>query len=225
MKPQFAPAYGEGTPARPPSTPNPFAERLAIAFSARCWRLGFSWLRLYRMPASAAQAAEEPGLAVRLASEAELAEASRDPRYNLPREWMLEVLARGDRCLAAWCEGRMAGFAWLSRSLAPHDDGVFVKVPEGAEYRYKVLVLPEFRGRGIARALYRHANAALAAAGGSQAYLFIAPHNVASRRAAHAAGAVPVGSMWLPAAAWLPPLHSKAVRGTGFAFVRMRAPR
>ena len=186
--------------------------------SARAWRAGFEWMHAYRMAPQPAPTLAGP-LRIRAVDLGEALEMARDVRLEMREVHVREAYATGSVCLAAWDEQGCAGYAWLARRIAAHSPGRVVRVRPGVEYRYKVMVLPEARGRGVATTLYRHANAALREAGCVSAVLFVAPHNGPSVGAAFAAGGVRIGTVWVPGAAAIPALHSPAVREAGVTFV------
>lgn len=189
-------------------------------------RLGVTHRHVYRVPAASSESSLPPDPRIRAVAQAELLALTADERLDLTQRWVGEARARGDRCLGAFLDGRFAGFVWLARRRAPHVDGIEVLVPENAQYRYKTFVLPEFRGRGIATALYLAADRLMAAEGACQAVLCIAPANEPSVRSAVASGAVRVGTILF----WHTPrrfvsFHSPGARRAGVRFARLTPPR
>jgi GNAT superfamily N-acetyltransferase len=184
---------------------------------------GFSRLHVFRATPAPVPAPIPAGVRIAWVEPGELLPRCEDSALDLPADWAREALARGDRCLAAFLQGELAGYSWVARGRAPHVDGIEVEVPASAEYRYKTFVRAEHRGRGIATALYRAADAGLAKRGGGEAFLCIAPRNHASQRSAVAAGARRVGTVayWV-AGPIFAAVRSPGARRSGLTLTRPR---
>ncbi len=83
----------------------------------------------------------------------------RDPQFDLSEDKVSAAYARGDLCVAAFDAGSPVGYCWFAFAPVPHLDGVWVEFHADAVWTHKSLVLPSHRGRGVAPALYRFADA------------------------------------------------------------------
>lgn len=66
-------------------------------------------------------------------------------------------LARGCRCFAAWRDGSLAGYGWLS--AGPEwigEVGLEITPPAGDAYIWNCVTIPEHRRRGVFRGLLAH---------------------------------------------------------------------
>ena len=95
---------------------------------------------------------------------------------------------RGDLCAGIFEGGELAGYCWFALSPAPHMDGAWLEFREDVVYTYKSYVRPAFRGRGIAAALYRFADAHFLQRGRTHAVLCVESHNLPSSAAALRSG-------------------------------------
>jgi GNAT superfamily N-acetyltransferase len=87
-------------------------------------------------------------------------------RQELGRETFAERLTRGERCFAAWFEGRIVSTLWLHTFDVPLSEiGFVLKVPHSAIYVGDGFTAPELRGLGIAAATNRAAKSVLAEEG------------------------------------------------------------
>ena len=182
-------------------------------------RAGLVRLHWYRARPAALPPELAAQLHVRELDPAEAVEHCGNARADSSPEWVREAIARGDRCLGAFWDGSFAASMWIAARAAPLVDGVDVEVAPGVEYRYKMFVLPEFRRRGIASALYRTADWRMGSGPSTHALLCIAPGNRASATTALAAGAEWGGQLILwRAGRWLVPLHARGVHEAGLGF-------
>ena len=159
-------------------------------------RAGLHLYRVFRRPLGAAKrihAADE--LRCRALTLRELLPLCGDDELDLREAMVRDAAVRGDLCVGAWRGRELAGYAWFSYAEAPHLDGVWVRVPAEAVYRYKVLVRPAWRNRGVARFLYAAADPLTALPGRRFVLTCIAPHNAASIAASLKSGDAPLG--WL----------------------------
>lgn len=83
------------------------------------------------------------------ATPAELETATAYMGENLTNAFVEKALARGDKCLAAFMDGKMVSFVWRAYGSAPHTNGIWVRFGSAYRYGYKAYTLPEFRGRHI----------------------------------------------------------------------------
>jgi GNAT superfamily N-acetyltransferase len=130
-----------------------------------------------------------------------------------------EAAQRGDLCVGALAAGTLAGYVWFAREQAPHVQGVWVRVPERAIYRYKAFVRPQYRGRRIAPALDTFAERLLGGSGRDCWVTCIATHNFSALRASKVSGARMLGYLgyWQAGNRFLA-FHSAAVRRLGLSF-------
>lgn len=138
-------------------------------------------------------------------------ELAAHPGLDLSRDWAERAIARGDHCLASRDGDRVVGYLWVSRERLLRDEGVVVRLPPDSEYRYKVFVRPECRGRGIAPRMYRSADRLAASEGVAQAFLCIGPDNTASIASAVKSGARRIGFVLV----WSRTVGAKAWPTTG----------
>lgn len=160
---------------------------------------GFRGYRVLAIAPGGDPFAPPSGFEVRHAGGAELCGHARDPALGLDPAWITAAEARGDRCVVALAAGRIAGYAWLAPLHAPYEDRHGLRVPEGMLYAYKAYVRPEYRGRGLGRALYRFGAVAAAQCGRGQLLLLVSPRNGAGIASARGAGAEDLGALvlWL----------------------------
>jgi len=145
----------------------------------------------YRRLGAAAAAAFSGDLRARPLGDTELLAYCADPELEL-RESMVRS---GNTCIGAFSGGELAGYAWFAYDDAPHVDGVRVRVPGEAIYRFKTFVRPAWRGRGIAPFLYRAADELVARRGRGYVVNCIALQNTASIAASLRSGDAPLGHL------------------------------
>lgn len=187
-------------------------------------RAGLHLYRVFRRPLGAAKrihAADE--LRCRALTLRELLPLCGDAELDLREAMVREAAVRGDLCVGAWRGRELAGYAWFSYAEAPHLDGVWVRVPAEAVYRYKVLVRAAWRNRGVARVLYAAADPLAALPGRRFVLTCIAPHNAASIAASLKGGDAPLGWLgyWRFSGAFLS-YHDRKVRKHGPRFYLRR---
>lgn len=159
-----------------------------------------------------------------------------DTALDLERIKVRAALLRGERCVGAFDGNTLAGYCWFAFSATPHLDGAWLDFPAGLAYTYKSYVLPAYRGRGIAGAMYRFGDAAALERGRRTALICVESHNRASVAAALRSGFSPAGyAAYLDGArrfAWLSPaaarlglrFHpSRPVKSRGFELKTGRA--
>lgn len=180
-------------------------------------RAGLHLYRVFRRPLGSAKRLQPADvLRCRALTLAELLPLCADPELDLREAMVREAAARGELCVGAWRGSELAGYAWYSYAEAPHLQGVWVRVPAEAVYRYKVLVRPAWRGRGVARFLYAAADPLVALPGRRFLVTCIAPHNAASIAASLKSGDAPLGwiAYWQSSDFFFP-FHSRPVREGG----------
>jgi ribosomal protein S18 acetylase RimI-like enzyme len=152
-------------------------------------------------------------------SEAETLRECRNPELELSEASVRDAYGRGGVCIGARVAGELVGYVWFAFDTAPHLQGVWVKVPPQAIYRYKAYVHPLHRGKGIAPALYRFADGALQGRGREHVVNCIATHNFASISASLRSGAQTLGYLayWQRGERFVS-FHSAAVRRFGLRF-------
>jgi GNAT superfamily N-acetyltransferase len=149
-------------------------------------RAGLRLFRLFSRPLSGFPSVEN--LELRMVRKEEALGLCADLELDLRPGVVAEAYARGDLCVGAFDRVRLAGYCWLAFAPVHHLDGVWVEFGPSAVWTYKALVRPSHRGRGIAAALYRFADAQCRARGRSTSILCIESHNAPSARAAMNAG-------------------------------------
>ncbi len=122
-------------------------------------------LRLFRffrrdITRQTASTAADNSLIVRCLDENEVFGLSTDRDLDLRPEMIRHALEQGGLCVGAFRREDLAGYCWLAFSPVPHLDGVWVDFHRHAAWTYKSFVRPQYRGQGIAKALYVVADAA-----------------------------------------------------------------
>jgi GNAT superfamily N-acetyltransferase len=177
-------------------------------------------LRVFRRElGSGARCATPPGLELRALAPGELISHCRDPELDLREAMIREALRRGALCLGALNGSTLVGYVWFAYEIAPHVDGVWVRVPPRAVYRFKSFVRPSFRGMGIAAALYGAADAIVARPDLDSVVSCVAVQNLASIAATLKSGSRPLGTLaYWQASQWFLAFHSRSVRRLGLRF-------
>lgn len=170
---------------------------------------------------SAARRATPPALELRALAPAELLSHCRDPELDLREGMIQQALRRGDLCLGALDGSALLGYVWFAYEIAPHVDGIWVRVPPRAVYRFKSFVRPSFRGVGIAAALYGAADAVVGRPGRAAVVDCVAVQNAASIAATLKSGSRPLGALaYWQAGRCFVAIHSRSVRRLGLRFYR-----
>lgn len=155
----------------------------------------YAGLRLFRVFARPVGGTPHSGrvdVRLRLLSEERLL-ALVDPSLDLAPRKIRAAYARGDVCVGAFHGGELVGYCWFAFSAAPHMDRAWLDFPADVVYTYKSFVRPNFRGRGIASAMYRFADAAAIERGRKRAIICVESHNRASIAAARRGGFTEAG--------------------------------
>src|SRR5262249_18627192 len=112
-------------------------------------------LRVFSRPLrQAARGAPPLGLELRPVGEEELLAWRHDAELHFAEALIREMSRRGARCRGALVARALVGSVWFAYGVAPHVDGIQVKVPPRVVYRFKAFVRAPYGGRGIAPALY-----------------------------------------------------------------------
>ena len=180
---------------------------------------GVRLFRFYSRVLAAGDAALSPqGVELRALSAAEALAHCANAAFDLAPGNVSAAYARGDACIAALVAGRPAGYCWLAYGPLHHLDGVWVQFDGRTAWIYKSLVLPEYRGRGIAAALYRFADPMCLERRRALSMICMEAHNRSSIAAARRAGYTAAGKAgyWLRGAKLLvwrsPAVKTRAVR-------------
>lgn len=180
-------------------------------------RGGLHLFRVFHRPLGEGAPAQGP--ACRRLGDEELLSCCADPQLELHEAMVRAALLRGDACVGAFCGEALAGYAWFAYGDAPHVNGVRVRVPAQAIYRFKAFVRPAYRGRGIACALFRAADAIVARPGRRCVVNCVALQNAASLAAARRSGDEPLGHLayWQAGGSFLA-VHGREVEAFGLRF-------
>jgi ribosomal protein S18 acetylase RimI-like enzyme len=154
----------------------------------------------------------------RLLKEREVLALCADAALDLVPSKVQAAYARGDLCVGAYQDGKLAGYCWFALSAAPHMDGAWLEFPEHVVYIYKSYVRPAFRGRGIAATLYGFADALFLQRGRTHAVLCVESHNRPSIAAARRSGFADAGYAAYLGGARLRAWCSRAAAGSGLRF-------
>ena len=154
----------------------------------------------------------------RLLKEREVLALCADAALDLVPLKVEAAYARGDVCVGGYQDGVFAGYCWFALSALPHMDGAWLEFPEHVVYTYKSYVRPAFRGRGIAAALYRFADALFLKQGRTHAVLCVESHNHSSIAAARRSGFADAGYAAYLGGARLRAWRSRAAAGYGVRF-------
>jgi GNAT superfamily N-acetyltransferase len=178
-------------------------------------RAGLHVLGVYCRRLGAAAGVCNEDLHVRALDETELLAYCADPELEL-RESMVRS---GNTCIGAFSGDALAGYAWFAYDDAPHVNGVRVRVPRHAIYRFKTFVRPAWRGRGIAPFLYGAADELVARPDRGYVVNCIALQNAPSIAASLRSGDAPLGHLgyWQAGRRFLA-LHARGVQAFGLRF-------
>jgi ribosomal protein S18 acetylase RimI-like enzyme len=144
----------------------------------------------------------------------------KDASLDLGEAKVRAAYGRGDRCIGAFDRARLAAYCWFATAAAPHMDRAWLDFPPALVYTYKSYVRPAYRGRGIAAAMYRAADAVFRERGCREAVICVESHNWASVAAAARAGFEPAGYAAYTDGARLRVWRSAAAARYGLRFYR-----
>jgi len=136
-----------------------------------------------------------PGIELRLMKPLELLPYCADPDLELDPAALRGAHARGEGCIAALQGTQLAGYLWFAFGPAPHTRGTWTEFPAGTAYLFRTYVMPAYRGRGIATALFRRADAAFLPGPCLRALACVELHNYASAAALRSAGFHSAGTL------------------------------
>jgi GNAT superfamily N-acetyltransferase len=188
-------------------------------FAALDWR-GMHLVRIvHRSLATPIPFEPSEGTVIRPLSREEALACAGDAELEMPEAWIREACTLNGGCMAAFVGNELAGYVWFAYERAPDVDGIWVRVPAGAVYRFKAFVRPRFRGRRVAPLLSGGVDGIAIRDGCRSSIAFIAVHNTASLNASKAIGSTTLGHV----AYWkckrlLLALYSPAVRRAGLRF-------
>lgn len=128
------------------------------------------------------------------ASEPQLLDLCGRQELDLRSGAVSAAFERGDLCVVAYEGTRLAGYCWLAFAPLPHLDGVWVRFAPNVVWTYKSLVLPAYRGRGIAPLLYRFADQTCLERQRICSVICVESHNGSSANAALKAGYADAGA-------------------------------
>lgn len=144
--------------------------------------------RLFSRPLDSGQMAmRQDGLTLRILDEQDALAMCEDEDLSVESRMARHSYAAGGVCVAALDRDRAAGYCWLAFSPIPHLDGVWAEFDRESVWTYKSFVRSEYRGRGIAAALYRWADAESMERGRRLSVICVESHNRSSIRAAQKA--------------------------------------
>ena len=183
-------------------------------------RLGLQVWQIFTRPLGRAGRTPPAGIDLRIVSPEERAPWTEADLEVAPAK-AAEAFARGDLCVGAFEGARMAGYAWLASQPAPHVDGLWMAFDPNAVYIYRALVRPEYRGRGLAPALYHFADTHFLERGKAYAIICVNVYNRPSIAAAERSGAATAGyTAYWAAGGRLATVRSPGARRCGFRFYR-----
>lgn len=156
-------------------------EKLARALSRNA---GIRLFRFFGRRGGGEFAAPARGVELRIVGERDLLTLCPDPAFDLAENKVRESVSRGDLCIAAFERDRVVAYCWLAFGAVPHLDGVWVDFDSRAAWIYKSFVLPRYRGRGIAPAIYHAAHEIGRGRGRDRSLICVETHNTPSVSAA-----------------------------------------
>lgn len=196
-----------------------------MKFSSAARRLlGLRVFRMFGRPLERLPDGKPDGLDLRVLGLPELLPLCSDPELNLRPDAVSAAYARGDLCVGAFDGGTLAGYCWFAFRPLPHLDGVWVRFDPAVAWTYKSLVLPAYRGRGIAAALYRFPDPECRERGCRRSVICVERHNRPSIQAAFRAGYAAEGyGAYRVRSRRLTAWSSSAAKRCGIAFFRPHA--
>lgn len=156
--------------------------------------LGIRFFRFFDREIHPGSPPRHATLELSYATELQLVDLCGRAELDLRTASVAAAFERGDVCVVAYEGGRLAGYCWLAFAPLPHLDGVWVRFAADAVWTYKSLVLPAFRGRGIAPLLYRFADQRCLERQRRCSVICVESHNASSISAALKAGYAHAGS-------------------------------
>ena len=181
--------------------------------------LGVHGWRVFARRLGAEALRAPPGLNLRCAPADELRAQWSEAEVEFTEPKARDAFARGEVCVGAFDGPRLVAYAWYAVAPAPHSNGLWMDFDRRAVYVYRAFVVPRYRGRGIAPALYRFADRLFLERGREIAVLCIQASNKPSLAAARRSGAHAIGycAYWHGAGRFFS-LRTPGVRHVGFRF-------
>lgn len=140
---------------------------------------------------------QESQFQLRVLSAADLAPYADDPAWDLSPSFVDQALKRGHRCVGAFDESNLCGYAWYAQDETLLEPGYSITPLRGLTYSYKHFTHPRVRGRMVQRCLAASAVEARRTAGDAGLVTFIAVDNFSSRRSVESIGARVIGCIVL----------------------------
>ncbi len=100
---------------------------------------------------------------------------------GLSAEFLRGAIARGDRCVGNFHHGRLVGYGFVARRLAPVTEQIEVVVDDRLVYRYKGWTHPDHRRKHLSHARGRINRRLFPLRDGMRTVDYVAVHNLASR--------------------------------------------
>ena len=161
------------------------------------------------------------GVSLRILDRATLLAASEDPELDLSRAWVESALAHEGVAFGAFDGATLVAYMWRTLSVAPHLDGLLVKVDRPYRYGYKALTRPKYRGRHINAAVSFFSDAYFLERGYTKDIGFVDVSNVPSLETAKYKGNTSIGfAGYVKCFGRCFTFRTPAVRRTGFEFLR-----
>lgn len=121
-----------------------------------------------------------PGLSVRVLTAADLYTAAMDPQLEITHAFIDAALTRGDMAFGVFAKEKLVSYLWRATGLAPHVDGLWVRVAPQYRYGYKAFTHPAYRGQELNIVAATLSDQAYLAKGYTEHISFIETHNFPS---------------------------------------------
>jgi hypothetical protein len=157
------------------------------------WRLGLDVRLVMSRDMRRSGAPDAEGIELRLLDAPQVLALAADPELDMRVQWAREIVKLPGGCSAAFRNGEPVAYAWFALDSAPDREGLWVRVPPHAAYRFKAFVRPACRNLGINRQLNRFNDRICVERGREVALSFIAAQNAPSIASSSAIGSRPVG--------------------------------
>ncbi len=160
------------------------------------------------------------GVSFRILDRATLLAATEDPELDLSRAWVESALAHGGVAFGAFDGAILAAYLWRTVGMAPHLDGLWVKVDRPYRYSYKAFTRPKYRGRQINAAVSFFSDTYFLERGYTTDIQFVDLSNVPSLKTKKYKGNRSIGfAGYVKWSGRYFTFRTPAVRRTGFAFL------
>lgn len=154
---------------------------------------GVRLFRFFQRPLGPSSIVAPAGIALKALDEDLVLRHCAARELDLVEDKVRAAFGRGDACAGAFEQDRLVGYCWFAFAPLPHLDGVWVDFARSVVWLYKSLVRQSHRGRGIAPALYRFADAFGPQRGCTKAVICVESHNRPSVAAARSGGYAAAG--------------------------------